>query len=158
MDRCHGPMAAAGETDVCLNAVNLVTSLSHRRALWWGFCFISSHWRSCAAIRATQHAHTQKQCHPFKLKIFSWFCFDHFVKVSVWCHSLTCLFNWSVLTQWTHDACLNYFASVTNHWGGLSYNPLDMFLVNYVIWDMAKQESHDGISKFPFSAADSGKS
>lgn len=34
--RCHGPMATAGETDVCSDAVNLETQFSQRRALWQG--------------------------------------------------------------------------------------------------------------------------
>lgn len=32
--RCHGPMATAGETDVCSDAVNLETQFSQRRTLW----------------------------------------------------------------------------------------------------------------------------
>lgn len=34
--RCHGPVATAGETDVCSDAVNLETQFSHWRTVWRG--------------------------------------------------------------------------------------------------------------------------
>lgn len=54
-------MATAGETDVCSNAVNLETQLSHRGTLWRGL--VLSHPAGEAAQQLELHTHTHIKAH-----------------------------------------------------------------------------------------------